>query len=329
MSQCTYLAAVATSPFLRLLTVGERDKPRAIRLAPLLSLSLFLCLVLSFPRRRHPNLGGSSPRRTSSLLSIFTRSLLPTGLRLFGRRDAVALLMADGATTATLLVAHGGRRRSGRGGLLLMLLLYPLHLSAAAPESECAKFAGPRAHLRWLRFIRPVPRCVRRVASSCATPAPPPPTTPLRMPLQHPRAIVGSLRPAPPLPGAGCSSPRAPSRSQEADMYGGSTSLVPSIPSGDAHPLFSNVSVIYSLASSLPQVRRGGCSYAHLFLRLQMRPPVVCINAQGGLLWRGQHVCLKERDGKEGAGVREEEGVEPHVISLSSTSSHHYRDFLG
>ncbi|XP_044431028.1 uncharacterized protein [Triticum aestivum] len=165
--------------------------------------------------------------------------------------------MADGATTATLLVAHGGRRRSGRGGLLLMLLLYPLHLSAAAPESECAKFAGPRAHLRWLRFIRPVPRCVRRVASSCATPAPPPPTTPLRMPLQHPRAIVGSLRPAPPLPGAGCSSPRAPSRSQEADMYGGSTSLVPSIPSGDAHPLFSNVSVIYSLASSLPQVRRN------------------------------------------------------------------------
>ena len=38
---------------------------------------------------------------------------------------------------------------------------------------------------------------------------------------------------------------------------------------------------------------------------------------------------LREGYGKEGAGVSEEEGVEPHFISLSSTSSHHYRDFLG
>ena len=61
-----------------------------------------------------------------------------------------------------------------------------------------------------------------------------------------------------------------------------------------------------------------------------MQPPAVRINVQGGLLWGGHHVCLKERDGKEGAGVRgEEEGIEPHVISLSSMSSHHCRDFLG
>ncbi|XP_037415568.1 uncharacterized protein LOC119278309 [Triticum dicoccoides] len=224
--------------------------------------------------------------------------------------------MADGATTVALLLSHGGRRRSGRGGLLLLLLLCPLHLSAA--ESECAKFAGPRART-----------CTSSASSGpchAASTASPPPALPGSAAPDHAPAHAAAAPPAQSSAPSGrlrlCPGPGAPllarPRGLKADMYGGSTSLVPSIPSGDAHPLSSNASVLYSLASSLPQVRK-----------LQMRPPGVCINAQGGRLWRGQHVCLKERDGKEGAGVREEEGVEPHVISLSSTSSHHYRDFLG
>ena len=87
-------------------------------ISPERSLPPVLSLVLSFPRRRHSILAASSPRRASAsspssraASSPSSPASFPPGALPLQRRNAVAVVMADGATTAALLLSHGRGRR--------------------------------------------------------------------------------------------------------------------------------------------------------------------------------------------------------------------------